>query len=485
MRARLRTEIAISAACAAGTLALLGPLIGSFADGLWGPDLPWLHRDFLGAWWLFHAADIGEALAQLHHPDGSLPLAHHIPNPFDGLLLGPLVARVPFPLWWNVLQLGHHLGNVVGTAVLARAAGLRPSAAIAAGLLVAGSPVMLHEIAGGRTLSGAAWPGLLGLAALLRQRDRTAGLLIGLQGLCYLYTGLLFGLAALALRPRRGLAWAALPLAPYLLWLLPVAQDLSGAPPPAGHTALPLAGLLGLAVVPEKFRLNPLLLTGLLAALRPGGRRWLMVALLAGLVAVGPAPGWSGAGDVSSPVAWLMWAIPGLDRMHHPVRAAFLLVPALAVMCGHLIDAIPRRDLRILTWSAALPLVGALRLAAAHDVGPEPPGADAARWLAAHAEAAVDLTGAHGEALGLQPIHGLPMLEGLRVLRPAPGRRAANLRADVDAWWAGEARPGLPEQLRQAGFSHVLVVERRGPVDVTAIEAALGPPVFPGVYALP
>jgi hypothetical protein len=39
-------------------------------------------------------------------------------------------------------------------------------------------------------------------------------------------------------------------------------------------------------------------------------------------------------------------------------------------------------------------------------------------------------------------------------------------------------------ELRAAGFTYLLVVERRGPVDVSRIEAALGPPVGPGVYAL-
>jgi hypothetical protein len=120
-----------------------------------------------------------------------------------------------------------------------------------------------------------------------------------------------------------------------------------------------------------------------------------------------------------------------------------------------------------------------------------PQGASAAAWLRANGSAVVDLTGAGDAALGLQPIHGLPMLEGLRRATRRPdggGAVHARLRARADGWLRGERQPGLARDLSTAGFSHVLVVERRSPLAPaawTAIEADLGPPVTRGVFALP
>ena len=63
---------------------------------------------------------------------------------------------------------------------------------------------------------------------------------------------------------------------------------------------------------------------------------------------------------------------------------------------------------------------------------------------------------------------------------------ASRLRKRVDAWLQGESSPGLAEDLARHGFRYVLVVDRREPaVDRTAVEAALGTEVGPGVYALP
>lgn len=462
---------------------------------MWGPELPWTHFDFLGGWWLWWAsAHPGDELALQCWPDGTLPLQHHFPNPFDGWVLGPLAFPDGVPdasswRWWNAAQLSHHLANVGATGLLARAVGLRWSDAVLAAGLTAASPVMLHEIAGGRTLPGAVWPGLLGLVALLRGRGGLAGLLIGLQGLAYLYTGALFGLVALILRPTWRLASAGLLLAPYAIYLAPLLDGLHGRPPPAGFSELPVSGLLGLAEVPERLRVLPGLgvvgFVGLAVA-----RRWrlLAAAVLVLLVALGPGPGWRIDDTLFvSPIAWAQWAIPGLGRMHHPVRAALLLVPLLAVGAAALTQRAPRwapLAALVLLW----PQRPVLHLAPSWASPAEPPGREAALWLRAHADAVVDLTGAGDAALGLQPIHGRPMLEGLR----REGRRAdgtgsvcATLRHRADGWLRGESQPGLAADLAAAGFSHVLVVERRGAVDRDALEADLGAEVVPGVYALP
>ncbi len=49
------TAAALALTLAAALFLVRGPL-ASFSVALWGPDQPWVHRDFLGAWWLFHAA---------------------------------------------------------------------------------------------------------------------------------------------------------------------------------------------------------------------------------------------------------------------------------------------------------------------------------------------------------------------------------------------------------------------------------------------
>ena len=189
-----------------GALLLAGP-IATFDQGIWGPHAPYLHRDFLGAVWLFWAEGAGGSefwLSQQSWPQGGLPLVFHIPNPWDGWLLHDLTL----PEGWNRMQLGHHLANLGAAALFVRSTGAGPRGTLGAMALLAASPLMLHEIAGGRTLSGVAWPGLLALALLPVEGAAAgigAGLLLGLQGLCYLYTGLLFGLAALLLRPRAGL----------------------------------------------------------------------------------------------------------------------------------------------------------------------------------------------------------------------------------------------------------------------------------------
>jgi hypothetical protein len=471
----------------------------TFGDGIWGPENAWTNRDFLGAWWLFLAAGeglpwdgTGLALMHMGWPDGSLPIQHHIPNPFDGWILGPMVSLEGFPLWWNGMQLTHHLGNLLAMLWLARVAGASRLSALVGALLLASCPLMLHEIAGGRTLSGVAWPGLCALALLLRGKGLWAGLLIGLQGLCYIYTGLLFGLVALVLRPSRGLVMAALPMLPYLWWLSPVWSGLQGDAPPAGHSSVPLGGLLsgwwGTPQMPERFLLQPLLLAGLALPWMKGMDRrrawkWVGCGLFTLVIAMGPTLEWSkGDALIGSPLAWLLSG-PELARMHHPVRAILVAAPLLAVMAALVLDRLPRD----VVW---IPLIviffcgESMSRAVPSGVSARPPGLESAQWLAKNGTGVVDLTGSGGPALGLAPVHGLPMLEGLRELRPAPNRVGPDLRLRADGWLRGERQPGLAQDLESAGFSHVLAIDRGGGLELSAIEADLGPAVHPGIYAL-
>jgi len=490
--------------------ALLWEPITHFDTHVWGPEYPWTHRDFLGAYWLFWAApDVSEKLAQTQWPQGGLSLLHHIPNPFDALLLGPLLfpndpdqIAVRFPFWWNLLQLGHHIGNVTATVLLARTIRCGAVSSWLAGCLVAASPIMLHEIAGGRTLSGAVWPGLLSLMYLMRGNSLRSGAALCLQSLSYLYTGLVFALIAVILwgggqqRPRRlwrfclGLS----PLIVYLLWLWPRITE-TGAPPPAGFTALPLSGMLGLNLVPERFRLHPALWLGLLALLpwcharihKNIDARWLLLAAgTAVVIALGPTPTWAmESTTLSSPMQWAMQTFPGLARMHHPVRAAMVGVPLLAIITACVLEIRPR-ILQPLMVLLLIPMAKSTELATSWTQEGQPPGVTACEWLRANGSAVVDLTGDHGAALGLQPFHGLPMLEGLRRSHGPTRAGSSTLRRQADGWLRNETQPGLAQELVNAGFSHLLFIPRPGEasIEITALEADLGPPIVPHVYAL-
>jgi hypothetical protein len=354
---------------------------------------------------------------------------------------------------------------------------------MAAGVLVAGSPVMLHEIAGGRGLSGAVWPGLLALAVLLRGNTVLAGMLVGVQTLCYLYTGALFGVVAMVLHPSlRLIGGASLLILPYLAWLSPLLGGLHGRPPPADYSILPLPALWGSDTLPARFRVSPWVWMGLVAALAARQWRWAAAAGLAVFIALGPTPGAkSEAAVVASPLAWLMVWIPALGRMHHPVRAVLLAVPLLAAMGG-------RTGPRLAVVAAVGAVLGgaAMHDAAAWGEVRSRPGMAQALWLHGHADGAVvDLTGSGAEALALHMVHERPMLEGLR--KPMGPTASGRLRKGADGWLAGSSQPGLRETLVAAGYSHVLVVDRDGrdlASTHAALESDLGPAVYPGVYAL-
>jgi hypothetical protein len=454
----------------------------------WGPDQPWSHRDLLGALWLWNAeagAGTEAWLALQNLPDGAPDVRHHIPNPFDAWLVGPLMGVFggPVRVWWGAVQLGHHLGNVLATVLLARTLGTRFGGAVAAGVLVAATPVMLHEVAGGRGLSGAVWPGLLAMSCAWRGQSLRAGLWVGVQGLCYLYTGALVGLLVLVLRPSVGLVvGAGLVMGPYLAWLSPLLGGVHGRPPPADYSILPLPGLWGAGSVPARQRLTPWIWVGLATALARRRWRWLAATTLALVVALGPTPGAkSDVAVVASPLAWLMVWIPALGRMHHPVRAVLLAVPLLAAVGG-------RTGPRLAVVAAVGAVLGgaAMHDAAAWGEVRSRPGMAQALWLHGHADGAVvDLTGSGAEALALHMVHERPMLEGLR--KPMGPTASGRLRKGADGWLAGSSQRGLRETLVAAGYSHVLVVDRDGrdlASTHAALESDLGPAVYPGVYAL-
>jgi hypothetical protein len=332
---------------------------------------------------------------------------------------------------------------------------------------------------------------MFGLAALIRGRGLQAGLWIGIQGLAYLYAGLAFGLVALLLRPTRGLLASLVLIGPYLAMLAPQLSAASATVPPDGYTSLPLDGLIWAAQQPQ-VRFHPLLLIGFLAPFMGASshlhyrRRFVISAALMVVVALGPSV-FAHRGDPAlfdSPVQWLL-SVPGLSRMHHPIRLAMIAVPLLAVSTALVLHR--RRSLwALIALVLTLPTWKTIDNTGAWPTAAEPPGQDAALWLRDHATAIVDLGSRSSEALGLQTIHGKPVLAGLHPRENPRSGLDPTLFRRVNAWASGSAQPGLPGQLRHLGYSHILVVDRgsHSPVDSSAVEAALGAQVYPGIYAL-
>jgi hypothetical protein len=171
--------------------------------------------------------------------------------------------------------------------------------------------------------------------------------------------------------------------------------------------------------------------------------------------------------------------------MHHPVRFTMVLLPLLAVMFAHIVS---RKTRLLLPVSLALVALTARTMddAVGWRANPTPPGVAAAEWVAERGTAVVDLGSRSMEGLALQPIHRLPLLAGFHPRHSPPPHLDPTVFRRVDRWADGEPQPGLAAQLRALGFSHVLAIQRgaAAPIDVRAVEAALGSPVAPGVYAL-
>lgn len=467
---------------------LAWPILSSFGSGIWGPSDPFGNGDFNGGWWLWWASaefyrgtDWTQAVA---YPEGAVSLARVIPNPTDmavlGLLGGPTVLK------WNLVQLVHLLATLVAGVHLARVAGASRFSSLAAACLIAGSPVMLHEVAGGRPSNLIVWPALLSLSALIQGRPVRSGAWAALQTLLYLWHGAVLFLVGLVLvRDRRvalrALLSAGLFVTPYLLWLLMGNQGVPAQAPPAGYTALPLSGLWGLDSVPERFQLHPLLLPVALLALK-GHRRWLAAGAVGLVIAVGPWPTWA-LGDSlgAGPMAWIEWALPPFERMHHPVRASLIALPVLGVAAALGLDAFARGR-----WVGAALIVlvlwnpGEIRRAATYNAPSEIPFSE----VEIPGEGpVVDLLGmTHRSALSAQTVHRRSIAEPL-LFRRGQHPDAQALQALSRGM---EVAPSLWDNLEAQGFEYVLVWDRIGDVGAAErlVEESLGPPVAPGVYRL-
>lgn len=475
--------------------ALLRGPISALGVSPWGPEDPWRNGDLIGGWWLWWAFAQERAgrpaMEGLGYPDGVDSLLAVVPNPLDLWLLswlGPPTATL-----WNLNQLGQASLNLIAAGILARAAGASPLTSAAACALVAASPTMLHELAGGRPATLVIWPGLFCLSLLLRgglTAGAFAGLFAALQGVAYAWHGLALCLVGLPfVKDRRALALGVLvgaaAITPYAVTL---AEHLSALPmdrPAAGYTSAPIAGLLGLGDVPPRVRLHPLLLPGavLSAVFAPAARRPLLAAAFALALALGPGLTWAyGEPLVAGPFAWLTHWLEPLRRMHHPARLLALAAPLLGLCVALGLDQLGR----LRAWAVAAVVLAAglnhqaMREVVAWGASPAPPYAD----RALPEGPAVDVLGmTHRVALSLQPFHRQPLLETLWFRRPAEDRVAQ----EVDRLAQGERpAPWLWDALRARGFKTVVVWPRFGEPEDAArhVEEALGPPVQAGVWAL-
>ncbi|MBK9646332.1 MAG: hypothetical protein IPO67_14460 [Deltaproteobacteria bacterium] len=473
--------------------ALLRGPISAVAVSPWGPEDPWRNGDLIGGWWLWWAfaeERAGRAaMGGLAYPDGVEALLGVVPNPLDVWLLSGLGP--PTALLWNLNQLGQTSLNLVAAGILARAAGASPLAAAAACALLAASPTMLHELAGGRPATLIVWPGLLSLALLLRGGLRAgalAGLFAALQGVAYAWHGLALCLIGLPLaRDRRALALGvlvgALAITPYAVTLAEHLRALPIDRPAAGYTSAPIAGLFGLGDVPPRVRLHPLLLVGAIVSASAGAWRFALAATIALLIALGPGLTWAyGEPVMSGPFAWLTYWVEPLRRMHHPARLLSFAGPLLAVCLALGLDRLGR--LKPLALALTVLAAGlnhqAMREVVAWGASPTPPYAD----RALPEGPAVDVHGmTHRVALSLQPFHRRPLMEPLWFRRPTEDKVAQ----EVDRLARGERpAPWLWDALRARGLKTVIVWPRFGEPDDAArlVEEALGPPVQDGVWAL-
>ncbi len=526
---RLLGEIAAFMAPVALLLWTLRAPLGSLDRALWGPAAPWGNGDFVGNFWCWwreaeaHRTGV-EWLDATGWPGGGGVLDQLFPNRLDAWLALPAWSLEGWWQTWNTMALALTVLAVLATVLTARLAGASRAAAATAGLVLAMSPTLLHELGWGRMAGLLVLPGLLALAACAgaaRWPRRgwslalagAAGLLLVVQAVAYPFHGVAAGLACGAVMLAAPLPWrwrgAALASlvgaagVAGLPWLLAQAADfsaLAGAPPPAGYTSLPAAGLLGLTTVPERFRLLPLALPlALLALGPPRARPWAIAGLAVLLLAMGPALTWSPGGpSVPSPTRALMAASSWLARMHHPVRAAPIGLAALGVAAALVLDPAQRR-LRwlrasglVALWVAALLTSGAVARVTSYDQPVQPPGTQAARWLATHGEGPVAdlLSGEHMAGMGLQPWHRRPLLETVQGWGPASGggwsQEQQRTAEAIHALAQGAAADAPVRTLADFGVRALILVDRRDQRDTAPdpapaaaqLEALLGPPAY-------
>lgn len=373
-RARREGVGAVVAAAAVATALLLAQGVAT------GAAIGHETVDSIGTWWFqWWVADTVATDASLLHTDrlffpfGKDVLAHTGANVLDALLVAPLRGPLGPVVAWNILVGAIIASNAVTAGLVARRAGIWFGVVGAA--LGALHPVALHELGQGRPTQAILAPLIAALvvgdAGLRRggiDRLLAAGVLLGLQGWFYWFSGLFGALAILVLggatmvgsaRAPGGRGAAGVVLGRLVLVLATAATV---AAPVAGPLALATAtgdaaGLLdvsrwwtdGAVVTREGDAVNLTILGGwgqagvvnragfdadgpvlglvVLGLAFAAPWRWRLVALLALILAVGPT-----VAGVPNPVYISLTVIcPPLARLWWPVRTLSLLVPVAVI----------------------------------------------------------------------------------------------------------------------------------------------------------
>jgi len=459
-------------------------LSGTEAQALGGRTV-----DGIGSWWVQWW--VGEALAGrgslfesplMFHPWGKDLLGDTGGNLVDAVIAAILGRWLGPVLAWNLLCVGIVLSNALAAGTWLRSHG--PWAALAGATAAGLHPYPLFELAQGRPTQALLAPAILALALGARavsaegtsKQALGAGVLLALTGWTYWFAagfvalaltlltvgasptkrigrlGLIglvsFALSTPAVIPLMGgllgdtavgSVGGALPTSTWLGLLDGSTSELNLVTRAGDRGALGVMGLWGEVSVRSSTTatLEGLALSGtaLLLALAAfwQRRRWLVVALAALLLAVGPLPG-----GVPNPIYIGLAAIlPPMERLYWPCRALALFVPLAAVGGASLVGRLPRyQPVGVVLIAAALLSEAGLR-------GAWPlPTWDTAVPKAYHCLAATEGAvvvipyGRDHDQLLHQTLHGLPMLGGMnersRSLVP-PEQRA--LRAE-NAWLA-------------------------------------------------
>ena len=478
----------------------VGPMLGTHLIGIGGVDhfgTLWFHDQ---VWETLRQGDPRLWSGAQYHPWGVDLLGHTGANILDALLALPFRAVFGRLLGHNLFLLAILVANGLAALPLARASTPDRGAASLAALLFGLCPFALYELAEGRPTQAliAGFPLLLW--ALGAGRWALGGIILGLLGYQYWFYGLFGGLAVVIhgafsgrarLRGHLGLLLAAgLLVSPVALPLLlraaggtvPGLIDLGGSGLPLrsveGDAMLlyswqPLSGvgLLGAdALRIVQWPLGPLLpLFGLLwVAIARRRGPLLAVALLAGILAIGPVLLLGGAHE--EPLyRGLLALLPPLRRLWHPARALALLSAVGVVWAASGLGWIRAR--RGGWLAAAIPLVAlwalwARGLAPLPAWDPTPPAAVHCLAQGEDGGALIELPfGGSQEHLAWQGLHHRPilggMLEGLPAFQPeeavALRREDPFLSGILDRARGIDAPVGDPAAVRALGYRWVLL----------------------------
>ena len=190
------------------------------------------------------------------------------------------------------------------------------------------------------------------------------------------------------------------------------------------------------------------------------------------LVAVADLGAWRDGS--CGPMAWANWAIPPLERMHHPVRATLIALPVLAVGLALGLDGFSKGAwVGVALVVAVVAKPESLHRVATYDSAPDIPFSDK---VPEGGGPVIDLLGMdHRAALSLQTVHRGP--GGAAFVSKIPRACSAGSRISRKRRWKRVCGP-----TSRLGFETLLFFNRFGHHRAARIQVeALGPPESEGL----